>query len=297
MKEIKLHTPVHTGLIRFHISHNSPLLLIGSCFTENIGRRMSDLHFDTILNPFGILYNPLSIAEALQRCLDNRPIDSSVLVEHDGFWHSWLHHGSFSRKSPDECINACNTMISKTHHFLGQCRQIIVTFGSAHYYELQDNGLVVANCHKLPSKHFSLQMASVDEIVAAWTPLMQRLRQNDFEVLFTVSPVRHNAYGAHGNQLGKAALLLAIDQLCRQFGADYFPAYEIVVDELRDYRFYADDLSHPSALAEQIVWQRLQMATMSQSTIDLCDQYDSENRQAAHRTILREDDYGGVNGS
>lgn len=297
MKEIKLHTPVHTGPIRFHISHSSPLLLIGSCFTENIGRRMSDLHFDTILNPFGILYNPLSIAEALQRSLDNRPIDSSVLVEHDGFWHSWLHHGTFSRKSPDECINACNTMISKTHHFLGQCRQIIVTFGSAHYYELQDNGLVVANCHKLPSKHFSLQMASVDEIVAAWTPLMQRLRQNDFEVLFTVSPVRHNAYGAHGNQLGKAALLLAIDQLCRQFGADYFPAYEIVVDELRDYRFYADDLSHPSALAEQIVWQRLQMATMSQSTIDLCDQYDSENRRTAHRTILREDDYGEVKGS
>ena len=297
MKEIKLHTPVHTGPIRFHISHSSPLLLIGSCFTENIGRRMSDLHFDTILNPFGILYNPFSIAEALQRCLDNRPIDSSVLVEHDGFWHSWLHHGAFSRESPDECINACNTMIEKTYHFLNRCRQIIVTFGSAYYYEFLDNGLVVANCHKLPSKHFGLQMASVDEIVAAWTPLMQRLRQNNFEVLFTVSPVRHNAYGAHGNQLGKAALLLAIDQLCRQFGADYFPAYEIVVDELRDYRFYADDLSHPSALAEQIVWQRLQMATMDQSTIDLCDRYDSENRRTAHRTILREDDYGEVKGS
>lgn len=292
MKQIRLQTTVPTEPLPFKVSHDEPILLIGSCFTENMGQRMASLHFDTLINPFGIMYNPLSIAEALRRCLDNDPVDDSILVQRDGLWHSWLHHGAFSRHDRQDCLDACNAHIDKAHAFLGRCRKIIVTLGSAYYYTLNATGLVVANCHKVPSAEFGLHLASVEEITTAWQPLMKRLREAGFELLFTVSPVRHNAYGPHGNQLGKAALLLAVDSLCRSFGASYFPAYEIVVDELRDYRFYADDLSHPSPLAENIVWQRFQLSTMSDATIALCDQYDSENRRTAHRTILRDEDGG-----
>lgn len=284
MKQIKLHTAVPVEQLPFRISHSDPVLLIGSCFTENMGKRMTDLRFNTMFNPFGIMYNPLSIAEALRRCIDNQPIDNGLLVERDGLWHSWLHHGSFSRREQNDCLNTCNTRIHSAHNFLTHCRKIIVTFGSAYYY-IYNSSLIVANCHKVPAEEFELKLASVEEIVAIWTPLMERLQQTGIELLFTVSPVRHNAYGAHGNQLGKAALLLAVDQLCQQFDASYFPAYEIVVDELRDYRFYTDDLSHPSSKAEEIIWQRFQMATMNNDTIALCDRYDSENRQAAHRQI------------
>ena len=248
---------------------------------------MAELHFDTLLNPFGIAYNPLSMADALSYCIDNRRIDETKMVEQDGLWHSWLHHGSFSSRDKQECLDACNARIEAAHSFLVRCRKIIATLGSAWYYTLKDNGLVVANCHKVPAARFELHLATVEDIVDAWTPIMERLQTAGIEILFTVSPVRHNAYGAHGNQLGKAALLLAVEQLCKQYDASYFPAYEIVVDELRDYRFYADDLSHPSPMAEEIVWPRFQQATMSDETIVLCDRYDSENRQAAHRTIIK----------
>ena len=296
MKEIRLHTTVPTEPIGFRLTHDEPVLLVGSCFTENMGQRMAALRFETMLNPFGIMYNPLSMAEALRRCLDGEAVDERVLVQRDGLWHSWLHHGSFSRRNGQDCLDACNSQIAKAQQFLGHCRRVIVTLGSAWYYVLKENGLVVANCHKVPAAQFELRLASVDAIVEAWSPLMERLQKSGIEVLFTISPVRHSAYGAHGNQLGKAALLLAVEQLCRQYGAYYFPAYEIVVDELRDYRFYADDLSHPSQMAEEIVWQRFQQATMDDDTIALCDRYDSENRRAAHRTIQRGDD-GEVNGS
>lgn len=295
MKPVKLHTTVPVERLGFRLSHDEPVLLAGSCFTENMGQRMADLRFETMLNPFGIMYNPLSMADALQRCLDCRTVDGSILVQRDGLWHSWLHHGSFSRRSSQDCLDACNSQIVNAYRFLGRCRKLIVTFGSAYYYVLKENGLVVANCHKVPAAEFELRLASVDTIVEAWSELTERLQKSGVEILFTVSPVRHNAYGSHGNQLGKAALLLAIEQLCQKYGTYYFPAYEIVVDELRDYRFYADDLAHPSPMAEEIVWQRFQQATMDDDTIALCDRYDSENRRAAHRTILRGDEGG--NGS
>ena len=285
MKQIKLHTSVPVEPAGFTLSHTDSVLLIGSCFTENMGQRMAVQGFDTMLNPFGILYNPLSIAEALDRCLDGRHLGDSELVHYEGLWHSWLHHGSFSHSDRQHCIDLCDSAVDAAHDFLLRPAKLIVTFGSAWYYRLKSTGLVVANCHKVPATDFTLHLATVEEVVAAWKPLILRLQKLGIETLFTISPVRHNAYGAHGNQLGKAVLLLAIEELCKQHGTKYFPAYEIVVDELRDYRFYADDLSHPSALAEEIVWQRFQQATMTSETIALCEQRDKESRQAAHRPI------------
>jgi hypothetical protein len=285
VKQLKLHTSVPIEALGFRLSHNDHIMLTGSCFTENMGQRLTAMHFDTLINPFGIMYNPFSMAEALERCLDGNGIGEENLVFRDGLWHSWLHHGSFSRHNKQECLDACNKSINKAHFYLGKCHKIIATFGSAYYYTLKDSSIIVANCHKVPASQFELRLAEVDDIVDVWSSLIERLQKRDIEVLFTVSPVRHNAYGAHGNQLGKATMLLAVEKLCKKYGTSYFPAYEIVVDELRDYRFYADDLSHPSTMAEEIVWQRFQLATMSDETIALCDRYDSENRQAAHRPI------------
>lgn len=285
MHQIKLNTPVQTEPLGFAISHSDRIMLVGSCFTENMGQRLQSLQFDVCINPFGILYNPLSMAEAFSRCLEGREVAEEQLVQYEGLWHSWLHHGSFSRVEKAECLKACNDAIHTAHSFLQSCNTLILTFGSAWYYELSASKLAVANCHKLPASNFTKRLASVEEVVAVWKPLVERALQYGMRVIYTVSPVRHQAYGAHGNQLGKAVLLLATERLISEVGGVYFPAYEIVIDELRDYRFYADDLAHPSPMAEQIVWQRFQQAAMTTETIGRCDETEKGNKRSAHRPI------------
>lgn len=293
MKEVKLQTPVVVGQSDFTLGYDNHTFLMGSCFTERMGIRLQALHFPVMLNPFGILYNPLSMAEALNRCLDDREIGEESLVFHDGLWHSWLHHGAFSSTDRDECLLRCNEAIHKAHLFLQQCDRMILTFGSAWHYRLSDpsgEGMVVANCHKVPAARFVKRLASVEEIMGLWQPLVDRLTSRGIHLFFTISPVRHWAYGAHGNQLGKAVLLLAVEQLqasSRDSSArmSYFSAYELMMDELRDYRFYADDMLHPSSLAEEIVWRRFQQFCMSETTIERCEQVDKDNRRLAHRPL------------
>ncbi|MBO4306716.1 MAG: GSCFA domain-containing protein [Bacteroidales bacterium] len=291
MKKVKISTHVPVEGDGFTIGYDNSVMLIGSCFTERIGERLRSLRFDVDMNPFGILYNPLSMAETLSRCIDDSPIDDTVLFNHEGLWHSWLHHGVFSNVDKDVCLQGCNNALHSAHAFLQKCDTVILTFGSAWYYVLNDGvgkGMTVANCHKVPSACFDKCLASVDEVVGAWSPLVERLLSQGKRILFTVSPVRHEAYGAHGNQLGKAVLLLAIERL-QQMMADrevyYFPAYEIVMDELRDYRYYADDLLHPSAVAEEIVWQRFAQAYFHPSTMKICEKVDQLNDMLAHRIM------------
>ncbi|MBP5517010.1 MAG: GSCFA domain-containing protein [Bacteroidales bacterium] len=283
---IKLSTPVDSSPLGFVISHNNSLMFLGSCFAENMGTQMQQLGFSVSVNPFGILYNPLSMAEAMRRCLDDEAIGEEKLVFYEGLWHSWLHHGAFSRRDKQECLDVCNESIHSANDFLKTCDTLVVTFGSAWAYVL-DDGLIVANCHKVPASRFSKRLLSVDEVVTSWLPLTERLLQQGKRIVFTVSPVRHLAYGAHGNQLGKAVLLLAIEEMLAKCakGIAYFPAYEIVVDELRDYRFYADDMAHPSPLAERVVWQRFQESCMSSETIEKCRQRELEIKRQNHRPL------------
>ncbi len=293
MKSPKLYTPVAATDAGFILSPDEALFFMGSCFAENMGMRMKRLHFPVMLNPFGILYNPLSMADALRRCLDCKEIDETVLFCHDGLWHSWLHHGAFSQSDKMRCLSACNTAIREAHAFLQRCRTMVLTFGSAWCYLTTYEGFsgVVANCHKVPASRFHLRLVSVEEMVEAWRPLLKRLLDGGMRIVLTVSPVRHGAYGAHGNQLGKAVLLLALEKLVSELSPAtdgtlaYFPAYEIVMDELRDYRFYADDLLHPSTMAEEIVWQRFASFCMNDETVAYCDKMDKQNRRAEHRPL------------
>ena len=256
---------------------------MGSCFSDAMGERFAECGFDVLSNPFGTLYNPLSVAECLKRGSTSAPLTSDDIIFHNGLWHSWLHHGSFSNPDRLALLANCNEAVHKVSLWLKHPSLLLFTFGTA--YVFRHAGRIVANCHKLPATQFERSSLTVDEIIEIWQPLLQSLRREGHQVLFTVSPIRHLADGAHGNQLSKATLLLAIEQLCSDGLAEYFPAYEILLDELRDYRFYSDDLCHPSALAERIVWQHFQETYMEADTLALCDKHLQLARLKQHRPM------------
>ena len=244
---MKLQTLVDIAPSPWKIGYDDQILLLGSCFADEIGDQMAQRYLQVTCNPFGTLYNPLSIAQALNL---QSSISNLQLINHDGLWHSMAHHGSFSRPTKEEAEQAVRASIDTMQQALAEATVIIVTFGTAWVYEM--SGAIIANCHKLPENRFTRRRLSVDEIVAAWRPILDRYPDKHW--LFTVSPIRHIRDGLHENQLSKATLLQAIE--CLTAEAVYFPSFEIMLDELRDYRFYADDLVHPSNLAVNYIWER-----------------------------------------
>ena len=212
------------------------------------------------MNPFGTLYNPSSIAEAIRMLLQPEQFTGDDLFQHEGIYHSFSHHSRFSSPSETECLANINRRLFSSADTILKAQRMILTFGTAWVYKLKSSGKVVSNCHRLPEKMFDRQLLTVGEIVAEWKSLLLSLwKQNpELKILFTVSPIRHWKDGAHGNQLSKATLLLAIDALQKEFPEHtaYFPAYEIMMDELREYRFYADDMLHPSTTAIEYIWER-----------------------------------------
>lgn len=255
---MKLQTIVEIVPSSWKIGYEDKILMLGSCFSDEIGEQMKQRNMSVTCNPFGTLYNPLSIANAIHSSFVHC---TSYIVHHDGLWHSMMHHGSFSRPTKEEAEEAVKASIETMQNALREATVVIVTFGTAWVYEM--NGHVVANCHKLPVDRFTRRRLTEEEIVAAWQPILERYPDKHW--IFTVSPIRHIKDGLHENQLSKATLLMAIEQLldnrqsivpCQSSNRHYFPSYEILLDELRDYRFYADDLVHPSSLAVNYIWER-----------------------------------------
>ncbi len=284
-----LNTPVQVRRMPFNLDFEDNVVSFGSCFSDEIGHHLEKGGFDIEINPFGTLYNPASVANAIERIIDKQEITATDLVQQDGLWHSWQHHGSFSRPSAQECIEACNNKLHQAHNSLSKATLLMVTFGTSWIFTLADDrNKVVANCHKLPPQMFERRMMSVDEIVTLWQPLLQKISAFNprISVLFTVSPIRHMADGAHGNQLSKSTLLLAIERLIDNHEVDtnivYFPAYEIVLDELRDYRFYDSDMTHPSPLAIDIVYDRFQQSCMTPATIQQAHNNSKKAKRTGH---------------
>ncbi len=257
------------------IGYDAPIISLGSCFADNITQRLQSAFFRVSSNPFGTLYNPQSIANCLQ--LLQRAKDSSAdevmvcipIVEHGGLWHSMLHHGSFSYSDKDVLLQRVRESIKSGEKQLEQAKVVIITFGTAWVYE--QNGTVVSNCHKIPAREFSRRCMCVEEIVKVYREVLQLPLLRGKHVIFTVSPIRHQKDGMHGNQISKSVLLLAVEQLRDLEGdleLDYFPSYEIVLDELRDYRFYADDMLHPSAKAVEYIWERFKQTYFSKETME-----------------------------
>lgn len=251
-------TPIHIPAADKPIAYTDHILLLGSCFADNIAAKLAEYYFQITANPFGTLYNPLSIAQALS--LQQVP----KLVEWGGLYHSMYHHGAFS--SPDRLQTGQNIRqsIDCLQRAFAEASVVIITFGTAWVYE--QDGVVVANCHKIPADRFTRRRLSVEEIVSAWQPVLSA--HSDKHFIFTVSPIRHIKDGLHENQLSKATLLLAIAQLAenQSVSIDYFPSYEILIDELRDYRFYADDMLHPSSVAVNYIRERFVSTYMSAAT-------------------------------
>lgn len=277
------------------LRHSDRLLVMGSCFAEHIGSRLEQMKFRSMLNPYGILYNPLSIAEALMRLMEQQPFAEEELREFpDGGWNTWLHHSRYSHPDKTEALMAINHSVVSASRLLRQADTLIITFGTAWVYRLRDTLQVVGNCHKVPDREFVRQRLTVEEITDVYAALLSRLWNINpkVRVLFTVSPVRHLKDTLHGNQLSKSTLLLAVDELCRRYPERlfYFPAYEIVVDELRDYRFYAEDMAHPSLQAVEYVWEQFVEYMTDREAQAFIVQWSKITKALAHRPFHPETD-------
>lgn len=273
---------VKTKKSTLKISHNENFMSIGSCFSENIGNKLTESGFNVLTNPFGVIFNPISISNIMGDALRERKFVEDDFFEFEEKSYSLNHHGSFSNHNREELVSNVNENQSKFSDSLSKCKTVFITFGSAWVYEKSDNGKVVANCHKLPSKLFDKRLLSVGEIVEEYTSLV-RMFSEDVNFVFTVSPVRHWKDGSVENTRSKAVLHLAIQELSIQFeNVQYFPSYEIVMDELRDYRFFKEDMLHPNQQAVDYVWGKFQEAYCSDETIEISKRVESYRKLSQH---------------
>lgn len=255
---VKLQTAVEPGESRFGVSLSDSVLVLGSCFADGVGRRLADGGFDALVNPFGALYNPVSVLDSLRRTGSGRHFTADEVVRMESgsnLWCSHSHHSSFARETPEEFLSCANAALDAAHTFWERCDRLIITLGTCWVWEKE--GRVVSNCLKRDSSEFVHRPLSLAEVTESLEEII-RIAGEGRKLLFTVSPVRHLWNGAHSNQLSKAALLLSLDEVIGRHpdSAEYFPAYEIVLDELRDYRFFGDDMTHPTALAVGCVWEK-----------------------------------------
>ena len=283
---MNLQTKITVAAPDFLIDYNSRLMMLGSCFAENMGSKFSYYKFDVDVNPCGIIYNPLSVANVLRLIVEGKQFEKSDLRQVGGKWVSLYHHGAFSSTDPDECLRRINDRLTKATGELRTLDLLVITWGTAWVYRYTRENIVVSNCHKIPSQEFERSRLSVEDIVKEYLVLIGRLREINpgLRILFTVSPIRHWKDGAHGNQLSKATLLLAIDRLREELQhVYYFPAYEILLDELRDYRFYADDMLHMSGFTVDYIWERFLYSFISPEVLGLMNQIGRVNKGVAHR--------------
>lgn len=268
------------------IDHTTQIQIYGSCFATSIGRKLQDSKFRIDLNPFGVIYNPLSISTAIRRMVGESVPDNDLIVCRDDQYFSLLHHSDFRASSAAQLSEICRERASFSKAYLLNADHLIVTFGTAYVYIEKVSGTVVSNCHKLASTYFLRKRLLIEEIVDDWSSLLTLLSELNpgLKVLFTVSPIRHWKDGAHDNQLSKSILLLAVDDLCRRFSmCSYFPAYELMMDDLRDYRFYAEEMNHPSDVAVSYIWERFSSTFFSKSTIETCNEWNKIRNAINHR--------------
>ena len=281
-----LMTPVELPDRCVRIAPQSRLVLLGSCFATHIGARLRGAGLRTEVNPFGVLYNPESIALAVDALLDGEVGEDWLFYGRDEMWHSWLHATEFSAPDKDTCLGRVEGRFTAVREMLLQADVVCFTFGTNHVYEHE--GRVVGNCHKQPAAQFTERTLSVSDIVGRWCMLLKRLHEVNpkLQVIFTVSPYRYAKYGMVENQRAKAVLLLAVEQLVKGYAnAHYFPAYEILLDELRDYRFYAEDMLHPSEQAVTYIWNRFTSWAFTPETVKFSQEWERTERDLAHRPL------------
>ena len=251
------------------IDYSSKIMMLGSCFTTEIGKIMQDYRFNIMVNPFGVLYNPASLASSIKRIITgNKFNNDDVVTVNPADTHcphkyaSFFHHSSFSRLTAQEFLENANTSLATSNKFLLETDTVIITLGTAWVFKHIEKDIIVSNCHKRIAKEFKRELLSVEQCTELLKTITELLP--DKKIIFTVSPIRHFKDGAHGNQISKSTLLLAIDNtVASHKNCTYFPSYEIMMDELRDYRFYAEDMVHPSSLAVKYIFEKFKQSHIS----------------------------------
>lgn len=275
------------------------VVLIGSCFSDSIGARMQECMWPALPNPCGVLYNPVSVAAVLELacCADPescRQIIRESLTCRDGIRHSWLMDSGVSGSTSSQTEKRIDDSLRNLREGLEKAQALIVTFGTSWCYELSGRkGTIVANCHKYPSDHFRRRRLGIDEIVNRWKILIETLRARhpDLKIIFTVSPIRHLKDGLEGNTRSKAVLQLACELICEDTeNAEYFPAYEILLDDLRDYRFYGQDMTHPSPQAVEYIWEKFCSRYLTTASAGVLAEGEKIVKSFRHRPILNADD-------
>lgn len=289
---MKFTTQIDIPSPSFRINHGHTLMIFGSCFSENIGNYITNSKFKVFVNPFGISYNPMSIVRALTSILENKSFSEKDLICKKGQYSHWMLHGSFSHANPLSVTESANKNLIKAIEYIHNVDYIFITFGTAFVYQLKETGEIVNNCHKMPAALFSRRMLRVEEIVDTYQHIISELfkRNKKAHIIFTISPIRHWKDGAHGNQLSKSTLLLATNHLQNIFSdrISYFPSYELILDELRDYRFYAEDMLHPNAQAIAYCWEKFCNTYFDKNTMEIIHQWSSIYKSLLHNPIHKE---------
>jgi len=284
-----LSTPISISKSNSPIDYQSKMVLMGSCFAENIGNKFQYFKFNTLVNPFGIIFNSVSIEKMIERVVLQKTFSKEDIFYHNERWHSYEVHSDCSTDDPEALLNNLNQLLSKTKKQLQEATHFIITYGTSWVYRHIETNAIVANCHKVPQKQFTKELLSIDKI--------QKSIQNTISLIatlnpkcnfiFTVSPVRHLKDGFVENQVSKAHLIAAIHDNLKtehlELNTDYFPSYEIMMDELRDYRFYADDMIHPSPMAIDYIWERFTATQIDANAIATMELVQTIQKGLAHR--------------
>jgi lysophospholipase L1-like esterase len=269
---MNFHLNIHPVKSSKKINYSNKCFFIGSCFSENIGSQMSKYKFDVLMNPNGILFNPYSIFKALNDIIEYKPLTENELFFANDVWNHWDYHSRFSSPDKKKCILEINQSKQNANLFLKQTDVLFITLGSAHAYFLQENNELVGNCHKVPQQQFNKQLLSIDKIIEQGTKLIHKINRfnPNLSIVFTVSPVRYIRDGIIENNRSKARLIEAVHELiANNPNCIYFPAYELIIDDLRDYRFYETDLVHPNEQAIDYVFEKLKETFFATETKDL----------------------------
>jgi len=289
---MKFHYEFDLKKLQQPINHQHKLLLIGSCFTENIGEKLQKHKFSVLQNPNGILFNPVSVSEAVINIIDEKKYTAADLFQHNETWHSWQHHSRYSGITAEDAVQKINASTQEAHDYLKKADYLLITLGSAWVYTLTEKaanatvGTVAANNHKAPADWFQRKLMRVDQVMVVLGTMLDKLGafNPNINVIFTISPVRHLREGVIDNNRSKAVLIQAVHELNERLEKlYYFPAYELVIDDLRDYRFYAEDLVHPNYAATEYVWNKFIDACMNEETKALMKQIAEINLAFQHK--------------
>lgn len=277
----------------FKLNHQHKILTIGSCFSDEIGKRLTDLKFDGLINPFGVIFNSVSIQKLIERSIHKKYFTTADVHQNGEEFFCFDVHSSFNALTKELFVNQLNSTLDQVHHYIHSCDVIMITLGTSWIYELKNSNQIVANCHKVEAKQFDKRLLTTDENLNALELIISDLKKinPNIHIITTVSPVRHTKDGMVENNVSKGRLLDALYQLSLQDNqVEYFPSYELVLDDLRDYRFFKEDLIHPSKQAIDYIWEKFSETYFEQSTQTIIQKINKVISAINHRPFNEESD-------